>query len=165
MDAAIAQPVVLVRHGTSADYPLVFDAILRGLCDNPTHAYAHRGGEARYGGASPITKHVSRAVVFHEYRRVLEDVLKRAVLLVAESDGALLGFALMEKPPHAVRTVAHYVYVKASFRRQGIAKQLLAMFGSPDEWEVSHLREETWGWISKRWPGARYNPFRVWPRS
>lgn len=55
---------------------------------------------------------------------LVNGLVDRAHILVAEDDGLIAGFACWE--PWGDGVALHYVYVRASYRRRGVARDLLA---------------------------------------
>ena len=126
---------VIATAGQEA-HPLVFATLLK--------SYYH---------GSLWAKHVPRDVFFARHHAVVERLLASSSLRVAhlEDDPAvILGYALVAPP------TLHYVYVKPSFRRFGIARALLAHVQRP--FTYTH-----WTWIvrdlDKHLEKCIYNPY------
>lgn len=119
-------------------HPLVFATLLK--------SYFH---------GSPWSKHVPRDVFFARHHAVVERLLASSSLRVAhlEDDPAvILGYALVAPP------TLHYVYVKPSFRRFGIARALLddlARFRDYSHYTFA-LRD-----LDPHLTSLHYNPYRA----
>lgn len=90
----------------------------------------------------------------------LEKLLKACeVRIAAEPDlhgfverPRLYGCAVLE--PDCI----HMVYVVKPFRRQGIARRLLASVDIGSRWFSTHTQDVT-NWIREKYPGMKYRPF------
>ena len=128
---------VIATAGQEA-HPLVFATLLK--------SYYH---------GSLWAKHVPRDVFFARHHAVVERLLASSSLRVAhlEDDPAvILGYALVAPP------TLHYVYVKPSFRRFGIARALLddlARFKDYSHYTFALLD------IEQHLAQLHYNPYRA----
>lgn len=99
---------VVVRKATEADMNFVYSTWLKGV----------------YHG-SDLLKNVKRAVYFENYPKYIAAVLARPtvevkVAALAEDKDVILGYAVVQPG------VVHWVYVKSAWRKQNVAKTLLA---------------------------------------
>ncbi len=100
-----------IRAATIADISLVFNSLLK----------SHRD--------SASVKSVPNSIYYAEHHKTIEKILSSPglVLLVAcgqEDSDQVFGYVLAERFPD--KHVVHFIYVKYSFRKFGIAKALLA---------------------------------------
>lgn len=76
---------------------------------------------------SPWAKRIDQADYFEGHSKVVNALLNRCTVLVAEFQSdegpVLLGFAAGEQTEHA--TCLHYAYVKGFYRQRGVADALL----------------------------------------
>lgn len=97
---------------------------------------------SRYAGVVP------NDLYYDTTRRAIEDLIARgAVVLVAELNGELLGFACGEVKDG--KKVHHYTYVKDPFLRQGVEERLLAALpGESPGWftfaQSRFLKDKQW---------------------
>ena len=118
-------------------HPLVFATLLK--------SYYH---------GSLWAKHVPREVFFARHHAVVERLLAESSLRVAhlaDDPAVILGYALVAPP------TVHYLYVKPSFRRFGIAKALLD--------DIARFREHSHHTFALRDLEGKhsltYNPYRA----
>ncbi len=105
----VTSPLALrIRAGIPADVPLVTNSWLRSF---------------RF---SAWARDMSNRTYYFYHHRVLEELLPRSTVLVAvspEDPDAIYGWCCAEVVDTAV--VIHYVYVKESYRRLGVARALV----------------------------------------
>jgi GNAT superfamily N-acetyltransferase len=113
--------------------------------------------------SSHLSWHVDNHDFFEGEQRLLRRILERSRVLVAHpvDDSELIaGFLVFESPD-----LAHFLYVKASLRRQGVASALLrAARLDPAQGFVATAAtyDVTKGWIHKKYPAIRFNPYPRW---
>lgn len=154
--AVLARPATLpgliTRPGTSADYPCVLSSWLKGYRYGSSYGRAQRNG-----------------VFFPDHQAIALDILARptAQLLVAcleDMPTTIAGFLVHERstPP-----VLHWVYVKDSLRRHGVASMLLRAAALPHDLagvELSHASDDWYGFLKQARPLAVYRHSRqYWP--
>ena len=116
---------------------------------------------------------IARRVLFRDYReaqrRIIHRLLRRSVAIVAcdpEATGHLLGFALGERAGNTL--VLHYVYVRQTRRRHGVARKLVAELVQRLSTRALVYTHETYvgekiiGAEIRQGLEARWNPFLVW---
>lgn len=109
------QNKLVTRKAKAEDVPFIFATWLKGLYH----------GNAYYS-------EIEKEAYFSNYHKVLEHVLARAdtfVVCLADAPDVILGYSVTEGP------VLHWVFVKKSWRRLGIARWLLP----PTIERVTHL--------------------------
>lgn len=124
--AAFAQPAVVLRPASAADVPFILNSWLKSHYD----AWGEPHG-------------IPKGHYFAEAHRRACLTLARAQCLVAtlansgdeDADGALLGYVVWE--PRAL----HYVYVKHSCRKEGLAARLLDATGLQPGFHYTHHTE------------------------
>jgi GNAT superfamily N-acetyltransferase len=104
---------------------------------------------------------------FAEHGKILEAILDRATCRIAHvpsEPAAILGFAVLEMPD-----VLHWVHVRHSCRRQGIARALLEELFKAPEIHCSHwpepVRYQYWHEPVRCQYNLRYNPYRLFART
>lgn len=111
--------------------------------------------------SSPVSWFVENPDFFEGEQKTIKRVMARQSCrgLVAGPEGdpeLVLGFVLFEPG------VLHSLYVKAAFRRQGIAKALLQAANlDPVQGFVSGIavHDSTKGWLKQKYPAVRFNPY------
>lgn len=131
---------VEIRSPQQGDINFILSTFLKGI---------------KYG--SPVFKEVESKAYFKEYHQKLLGILSRthltARMAVLGSDPSIiLGYAIVE--PQGDSDVLHYVYVKAGWRRQGIAKKLLSNLKITHVSHITDMTEET-----RKGMGLLYNPW------
>lgn len=122
MEALKAESPLTFRPYASTDIPFIHSS----------------WGESYYKGGSYI-RHLSPQEFHATHRPIRECFFMRptatTIVCVATSDpNTILGWVALEKPAESPGTIIHYVYVKESFREEGIATSLVEAaceFGSP----------------------------------
>ena len=129
----------VIRPGSKTDWPMVADAWVN----------THRA-------SSRATKMSEKSAFFSHQHRMVERLLKRAQVRIAappDDDFTVLGFAVLEEPG-----VVHMVYVKAPFRKLGLARALLDGV-KLEESTFTCWTRDVGEWIYDRFKGLKYNPF------
>jgi ribosomal protein S18 acetylase RimI-like enzyme len=99
---------IRLRNATDADVPFIFNSWLK----------SHRFSPSTSGCQSPV--------YFAQHHKLIEGLCKRASIIVACNDkdlGQIYGYVCCEKIEDNL--VVHFIYVKETFRKLGIAKMLL----------------------------------------
>jgi GNAT superfamily N-acetyltransferase len=109
----------------------------------------------RYAGMKlPFMKH---STYWDNHEKLIKKALERSSILVAvneEDPDQFIGWMVNEKD------CVHFIYVKALFRKQGIATQMLDTLG--DSWlEFSHISPVIWR--TKKFKFS-YNPYQFYGR-
>jgi len=130
-------PTVSVRPATTADLPFIRNSWLRSYHDGQ------------------VARHVPNDVYFANagHWGVVDRCLRTGATAVASppgDDGTIVGWAC------GLGGVLHYVYVKAPFRRLGIAKALLACF--PGLSACTHWMPVVKEWADRGHPLV-FNPY------
>ena len=103
-------PLFDIRPGSEQDHPFVYATMLRSFADSRT--------------VNALTD--DKREYYRVHHGTIENELARSILTIATALGdprTILGYILYEPG------VLHYIYVKASFRGHGIAKELLHTAG------------------------------------
>lgn len=158
----MADPAIVVRKMVEEDKAFILSTWLRG--------YRH---------SSTFAQRVTNEVYYRWHHLLLERLLARetAVALVAcldDSPEVILGYLAMEKQD---ASVLHWVYVKADFRRMGIARKLIDAAGLPRDLagvEFTHATDRAlprdakklwdrpfWALVNEKAPNALYCPWRI----
>jgi len=117
----------------------------------------------RYGYSS---QSVPNTVYYHQHHKILEEVIPRSVVLVAcnhEDPDQILGWMCAEVVDTAM--VIHYVYVKKSFRKFGLAKRLvqtMAEVEDPPAFMCTHSNREVRDIVEKK--EIIYNPYLLFDK-
>jgi len=139
---------IAIRNGTEADLPLIFNSWLK--------AYKH---------SSRFAQRITNEVYYKYHHAVIERILARgaSVLVATPSDDSqtILGYLVAEQLD--VPTL-HFTYVKAPFRRFGIARQLLASYmlsvGTCQTAVFTHWTKDC-DWATEQLTFLQYNPYLI----
>lgn len=129
--------LVAIREGVESDLPFIYASWLKGL----------RYGNDTFGA-------IQQDAYFKCYHQVLERVLEnqntsiRIACLKDEPD-AILGYSV------STGDILHFVFVKRSWRRIGIAKDLVNMCPPKTVTHITKVGES----ILNKLPGVSFNPF------
>jgi hypothetical protein len=128
----------ILRAGGKSDWPMVADAWVN----------SHRA-------SSRATKLSNKATFFRHHHRIVDLLLQSPGVRVivaapADDDFTAYGFAVVQG------SLVHMVYVKAPFRRIGVAKTMLAGFRPSG---FTHWTKDIGQWIYDKYPGLNYDPF------
>lgn len=113
-----------------------------------------------YQVSSLQAKHIKRDLFFAEHHKVLDSIFARnphvRLAVLPDDPSVVLGWSVVERADDT--DVVHYVYVKPSFRRYGIAKALLSDVQIPFVFTHSTygLRD-----LHPRLEKCEFNPYRV----
>ncbi len=116
-----------------------------------------------YRGADAVKDVPSRTYYYYQHR-VLEELLPRSVTLVAcleDDPNTIVGYLTYEVVDTAL--VVHWLYLKHTFRRMGIAKELLKLAADAEKPPAIFYTHYTRAclWAPKEFS---YNPYLVWVR-
>ncbi len=117
---------------------------------------SYRDGLIKYLTPAPPT-----LVYFAGQRQLIRSLLARPtvaarIVAAAEYDDAILGWIVAEAP-----STVHYVYVKHSMRRMGVANMLLGSLGLlPATLVYSHVTRVAKAILAKH-PEATFNPWAI----
>jgi len=128
-----------------------------------------------YQSSSHLVRHVSRNDFFAGHHDVLDRIFAREPIVklavMPDDHSVILGWACYEPWQQmdivdraagvlqvSRQLVLHYVYVKPSFRRYGVAKALLADLKRP--FTYTH-RTDNLSYFDKHLEGCHYNPYRA----
>jgi len=107
--------------------------------------------------SSQFTKKISHSLYYEMHHMVIDRFLERGgVITIAHAKGepdVILGYLATD----AQNTIIQYIYVKKTFRRMGIAKELTKHL-TFDNLTFTHFTTDT-GWILKKCPSLIYNPY------
>ncbi len=112
---------------------------------------------------SLIGKTMTNDVFFTNHKQVISEILNSpltsiVVAVSPEDNDQILGFACIETSPSY--NVLHYVYVKFTFRKFGIASSIIDGLGGWDRFKfVTHL-PKNWKTVSRK-HNVHYNPYLV----
>jgi hypothetical protein len=139
--------------------PLLGKIVLRPFKDEDEN-FVFRTWLEHYRQQSKITKNILKTTYFAGQHKVIERILKRSLTIIAafeDSPSTILGYLVLEMttPP-----TIHWMYVKGSWRRMGIAKSLLGKL-NPNSCAFTHWTDEVDAFLRQRWPGAVYNPYKA----
>lgn len=150
---ALAHEVVAIRQGAVSDLALIRNSWTK------SYGKHSPAGDCRAGSWARIPQ----AVYEYEQHRLIGRLLERALVLVAcnpEDADQIFGYIVAEQQE---QPVYHYLYVKDSFRKLGIATQLYGaaaqVLGGERAWST-HWTPVIAGVIDKRKLAIRYNPYR-----
>lgn len=116
-----------------------------------------------YKTRSQFARRITDEVFYRWHKLVVERILGRAgtqVLVATPKDDAdtILGYLVVENQEVPV---AHFAYVKTSFRRLGIARALLDRAGlDPAYSEFTHWTRDM-DWVTEKLKTFKYNPYRL----
>lgn len=105
---------------------------------------------------SEIREQCPNEIFFKEHHKIIEAILKRSQVMVAhdqDDTDHFFGFAVYEK--HEGCTILHFVFVKDTFRRLGVATKLLADLSEP--FFYTHWTKRGVALLSKRI--SAFNPY------
>lgn len=142
---------IVIRDFTPDDEPFIFSSWLKSYWEN-----------------SDFTEHISKHVFFTWHHKVIERILKyeTAIIKVAalqEEPTVVIGYLCLQRMPSVPDTqILHFCYVKAAFRKLGIAKALIkAAQVNPDTCVFTHRTDPIHWWIQNMFPRLSYNPYLV----
>ena len=139
---------VEIRRARKADIPFITSSWLK---------------SNRYGY---MVQSVPNTVYYHQHHKVLEQIIPRSVVLVAcnhEDPDQILGWMCAEVVDTAM--VVHYVYVKKSFRRFGLAKRLIdtmAKVEDPPAFMATHSNRDIRDTLERH--NVIYNPYLLFAK-
>lgn len=143
-------PQCVIREMVETDRDLVFGTYLKHAFNCFAFRNMKQAAFANYGA------------------RLLEKLLKRSTVFVAESrvDGALLGYAICERPfSNIEHVVLHFVYVKDRYRQNRLCAKLIEVVKGIDPAKstlfTTHMNP-TW-WLLSKYITNVYNPFLLCP--
>src|SRR5688500_4505941 len=112
---------ILVRPAKPSDIPLITSSWLKSFRGEEAKG---KGQTFRPGGFG--SEGIPNRVFYYYHHKILEALIPNSILLVAcleSSPDTILGWCCAQVVDTAL--VLHYVYVKFSFRKFGIAKRLI----------------------------------------
>lgn len=129
--------LIALRDYSLADRNFIFSTWLRGL---------------RYG--NEVFNFINSEIYFRFYQQVIESILGRPgisikIACLKEDPEVILGYSVSEKD------VLHYIFVKTSWRRIGIANDLVPKNLST----VTHITSVGKSILIKKYPHVIFNPF------
>lgn len=151
MTTTLAATGLITRPGREQDAPFIFNSWLR----------SYRRSKA--------AQQVGNDVYYAQHHKCIERTLQRAStqVLVAvpaalgESD-TICGYIVTERVPGADKAlVVHYVYVKETFRRLGLAKGMLQAAGWGTDTVCLHTHLTAHAEAATMKYGLIYNPYLV----
>lgn len=77
--------------------------------------------------SSNFAKDQCNTVFFENYKKIVSDIIERSLITIVcnpEDDNHLYGYIVFENLPGS-NLLVHYLYVKHTYRKQGIAKRLV----------------------------------------
>lgn len=101
---------IVVRQALDSDAPFIFSSWLKSF------------------RSSDFAKHLSNSMYYREHHKLIADILERSQVICAVSDedeSQIFGWICAETGGPV--PVVHYVYVKQTYRRVGIASKLLSL--------------------------------------
>lgn len=107
-----------------------------------------------YYGDSWFSK-IPKQVFMDNYKNVAESLVQKATVKVAclkDDPDVIIGYSILSNDYQTI----HYVYVKAAWRKQGIARSILPQYPTT----VTHLTELGHQLITK-FNGVIFNPFKL----
>lgn len=136
---------ISIRSHRDSDLPFIFNSWLKS-----------------YKTRSQFARRITDEVFYQWHKRVIERILGReALVLVAtpsDDSNTILGYLVMER--QGEQAVIHFAYVKTSFRKLGIAKQLMGIDIRPNERvEFTHWTRDM-DWAQEKFK-LTYNPYRL----
>lgn len=105
--------------------------------------------------SSRATRSADKGAFFKHHHKIVSGILGRAEIRIAappDDDFTILGFAVVE--PGTI----HMVYVKAAFRRLGLARALLGEI-QPKQSTFTYWTKDVQDWLWEKYRGIKYNPF------
>lgn len=131
----------VIRPGTKAD-----------------QAFVARSWVLSLKGANRATKWAHTPTFLRHHHKVVDRLLALPTVRVrvaapVDDDFTVLGFAVIEPP-----TLVHMVYVKAPFRRMGIASRLLTG-AKPVGLVYTHMTKDARDWIHEKYAGMVFDPY------
>jgi ribosomal protein S18 acetylase RimI-like enzyme len=133
---------IQLRHADIHDVPFIFNAWLKSFRSAPSVTTIHNN------------------IYYAEHHKVLEKILRSFNVLIAadkHDPKHIYGF-MVAGTVEEIKTV-HYLYVKHTFRRLGIAKALLSHFQIPSDEPFFYTHETPVGRImGKKYHGV-YHPY------
>jgi len=117
----------------------------------------------RYGY---LPQSIPNTVYYHQHHKILEEVIPRSVVLVAcnhEDPDQILGWMCAEVVDTAM--VIHYVYIKKTFRKFGLAKRLvetMAEVEKPPAFMCTHSNREVRDIVERH--KIIYNPYLLFDK-
>ncbi len=150
----------VVPYNAEAHERFVYGSWLQSYADTPHVAFTPRmtciacGERSEVPGLPPD--------LYYAYQRaIIADLIGRAVTIVLEDDGLLMGFVVGERVGPE-RIALHYVFVKPRDREEGLGGELIEALltrlnrTSADTVSVTH--EQPPFWTFTRRMGWRYEP-------
>jgi hypothetical protein len=139
---------IQVRKATADDIPFIFNSWLK--------AYKH---------SSLFAKRIKHEVFFKYHHAVVERIIYRIPLILiatpAGDSSTILGYIVSEALDCPT---IHFCYVKAPFRRFGVARQLLGatlqQLGTSQVQDFTHWTKDM-DWATEKLPTLRYNPYKL----
>lgn len=138
----------IIREANESDHACIYATWLR--------SYRH---------SSSFARNVHEGVFFAQHHAIIEALLAQSRVLIAtieEDTSVILGWCCYEPGESVagleVPAVVHYVYVKPSFRKSGVASKLLdgvVIDGAMYTHDTNHLR----GYIGTKIRKMVFNPY------
>lgn len=105
--------------------------------------------------------------LFHHYHRPIRDrILSQPTLAIivccSEKDpDQIIGWIAVEQMPEGETQILHYVYVKALYQKEGVAKELFKRAVLKLPVYYTHLTDSVWPYVMKRPQDFKYIPHLI----
>lgn len=119
-----------------------------------------------YRTDSDLGKSCKKSVFFNEYKEVIDNILSNSgteilVAALPNDESVILGYLVYQATPSIC---IHYCFIKESFRRFGIAKELVNSLPKQNSYVISH-KTYTLNHIIQQNQVFTYNPFILYKKS
>ena len=115
-----------------------------------------------YKHSSLFAKRIRNTIYFKEHQNLIKNLFDRGAIkkicCPSNDPVIILGYLIMEGTK--TDPVIHFVYVKKAFRDMGIA-ELLTGDLDLNNTQFTHWTEDC-EWITNKYPGMKYNPYKLW---
>ncbi len=132
-----------IREAIPSDIPFIYNSWLKSF---------------RFGNLDSRTMRTS--VFYENYREVVDNILEQSQVVVAclpDEPSVILGYMVFHK------SIIHYMFVKESFRRLGIATTLFKTHVGYGHVTYTHITNEITKHV-RSIPHWTYNPFLLYKR-
>jgi hypothetical protein len=107
---------------------------------------------------SSLGSSCTKTIFFHYFRKIIDELLSNYITKVAvhTETGLIIGYIIYEQPD-----IVYYTYVKAPYRRMGIAKWMISEL-LPQEQITFLFQTQKSKQIQKTHPNLTCNPFLLY---
>lgn len=142
--------VWLIRPAIPSDIPFIYSTWLKSF---------------KYDSA--LGKSMRKSVFFESYREVIDNILDQSSVAVAcmqDDPNVIIGYIVYASYYSFDHVILHYLFVKESFRKFGVAKSLTNVLDIQKPIKFTHLTNQfkTLAYSSHLFASFIYNPFLLY---